>query len=93
MSMGTGTSRGRRETSRTKKCMDCRQGVPQGDRKEANEPCGPLPPGILLGSDLKKGQVCGCHFVQSHVNEGDVCTKPSSNFALIFYTLLKLLFS
>lgn len=31
----TDTSRGHRETPRTKKCMDCRQGVPQGDRKEA----------------------------------------------------------
>lgn len=32
---GTDTSRGHRETPHTKKCMDCRQGVPQGDRKEA----------------------------------------------------------
>lgn len=53
--MGTGTSRGRRETPRTKKCMDCRQGVPQGDRKEASEPRGPLPPGDSPWFRLKKG--------------------------------------
>lgn len=92
--MGTGTSRGRQETPRTKKRMDCRQGVPQGDRKEASEPRGPLPPGTLLDSDLKKErQVCGCRFVQSHVNNRDIHTMPFGECTLIFYTPLKLSFS
>lgn len=52
--MGTGTSRGRRETSRMKNCMDCRQGVPQGDHKEASKPRGPLPSGEFSLVPIKK---------------------------------------
>lgn len=68
--MGTGTSRGR-ETPRTKKCMDCQRGVPQGDHKEAGKPRGPLPPGgfSLVPIRKKRDRFCGCRFVQSHVND------------------------
>lgn len=93
MSTGTGTSRGRRETPRTKKCMDCRQGVPQGDRKEASEPRGSLPPGTLLGSDFKKGDRFAAAVSYNHMSTTGTFIQSHPECTLIFYMPLKLPFS
>lgn len=47
------------------RCMDCRQGVPQGDRKEATSLADFFHLGLSL-VPIKKGQPCGCRFIQSH---------------------------